>query len=157
MACAPLGWDNLLVSGVSGRDHAQVEHAPVMTAYADNDHVTSGGYAMVDRPPWEQFDLDANDYLIDSNPKYWNTVEGPSYKDFPTAGAIAPSIPGSQGKADEGTPVLAASSVRKPAKQSPDNVIPAMPLLVNEDSDPYGSVCPTGILYRDSSKDTERK
>jgi len=129
-----------------------------MTAYADNDHVTSGGYAMVDRPPWEQFDLDANDYLIDSNPKYWNTVEGPSYKDFPTAGAIAPSIPGSQGKADEGTPVLAASSGRKPVKQSPGNVIPAMPLLVNDDwdpahpkrwaddSDPYGF----GLPYRDT-------
>ena len=86
LAFAPLGWDNIMVAGASGPDLAQIEHVPVVAADVDIDHVAMVGHAMVDRPPWEQFDLDANDYLVDSNLVYWNDVDGPRQRSFATAG-----------------------------------------------------------------------
>ena len=160
LVCAPLGWDNILVTGVSGHDQAQVKHTPVVAANIDIDHVSLDGHAMVDRPPWEQFDLDANDYLVDSNPKYWNTVEGPCYKDFPTAGAVPSTTPSSD----------QSESKCKPVRGNQGDVIPAMPLLVDEEwnqvyptgwgdrpTDPYGLVCPTEITFHASWKDIARR
>ena len=82
---------------------------------------------MVDRPPWEQFDLDTNDYLVDSDPKYWNNVEGPCHRDFPTAGAVPSSTSRTTHRESGREPVIPASSGCKPARGNPGDVIPAMP------------------------------
>ena len=88
MTCAPLGWANVLSTVASGPDHAPVKQTPVAAAPTDADHVIGEQFAMADIPPWEQFDRDANDYLVDSGSKYWNNVEGPSYGEFPTSAAV---------------------------------------------------------------------
>ena len=140
-----------------------------MAANVDIDHVSLDGHAMVDRPPWEQLDLDANDHLIDSDHKYWNTVEGPCHKDFPTAGAV-PSAPSAHQTQDSGRePVHPDPSGRKPVRKDPGDVIPAMPLLVEDDwnhiyppgwdeqpDDPYG-VLHTEIISHALLKGTARK
>ena len=68
-----------------------------MAADVDTDHVTMVSHAMVDRPPWEQLDLDANDYLVDGTLGYWNNVDGTRQESF----AAADVIPGAASKTED--------------------------------------------------------
>ena len=77
-SCAPSGWDNVLSVGASENDHPQVLSVPATAVDFGTDHAKDDSHAMVDRPPWEQFDLDANEFLINDYLRYHKDVEGPT-------------------------------------------------------------------------------
>ena len=64
--------------GASEIDHPQVTNVPAMAATTGADHTRNDSHAMVDRPPWEHWDQDANEFLIGDYLKYYNDVEGPT-------------------------------------------------------------------------------
>ena len=88
VACAPLGWSSVLLKSASGHDQAPVKTTPIVASVHEVDHFVAEEHAMVDIPPWEQFDRAANDYLASSASQYWNGVEGTDYTSFPTTGAV---------------------------------------------------------------------
>ena len=88
VVCAPLGWSSVLLESASGPDPAPIKHAPIVASAHEVDHFVAEEHAMVDVPPWEQFDRGANDYLVSSASPYWNGVDGSDYTSYPTAGAV---------------------------------------------------------------------
>ena len=140
VACAPLGWANVLTPGASGTDHSPTKHTPVSAASTDADHVIGEQFAMADIPPWEQFDRDANDYLVNRSSEFWNNVGGPGYDEFPTAGAV-PCYAGNSAKSkmiNAGERVSGGNAAHSRASggnaarpANAGDVVPAMPLLID--------------------------